>query len=41
MRPLRRKHVSKGRSVRRFRKNVAKTHHRNIANTYKRGGWRL
>lgn len=41
MRPLRRHSVHKGRSARKFRRHVSRTHHANVANSYKRGGWRL
>lgn len=37
----RRRPVHKGRSVRRFRRNVRKTHIRNVKAVPMRGGWRL
>lgn len=41
MRPLARKHVSKGRSARKFRSHVRKTKHVNVASGPMRGGIRL
>lgn len=41
MRPLARKGVHKGRSARKFRKNVGRTKKANLRITPMRGGWRL
>ena len=41
MRPLKRKHVNKHHSARKFRKHVSKTKVANIAPTPMRGGFRL
>lgn len=41
MRPLKRQHVNKGRSARKFRHHVGKTKSPNVAGPPMRGGWRL
>ena len=41
MRPLKRHHVSKHKSARKFRKHVSKTKRVNLAPTPMRGGFRL
>lgn len=41
MRPLQRRGVNKGRSARRFRRNIRRTKAANIAAGPMRGGWRL
>lgn len=41
MKPLNRKHVHKGASAHKFRKNVGKTHIANLKPMPMRGGWRL
>lgn len=41
MRPLKRSHVSKGKSASKFRSNVSKTKMPNLRAAPMRGGWRL
>jgi hypothetical protein len=41
MRPLRRGGVNKGRSAGKFRRNVSRTHPRNVRGAVMRGGIRL
>jgi hypothetical protein len=41
MRPLSRSHVSKGRSARKFKKNIQRTKSPNMSIKPMRGGWRL
>lgn len=41
MRPVSRSGVNKGRSARKFRKNVGHTKAANIQSAPQRGGWRL
>lgn len=41
MRPVSRSYVNKGSSARQFRRNVSRTHPKNIVRAPMRGGWRL
>jgi hypothetical protein len=41
MNSLHRKHVSKGKSARTFRRNVKRTKSPNLRSAPQRGGWRL